>query len=106
MHRNFLQVMHHDAADNPGDQRTKEARAKAVTNPGTDSAWSQRRTFCNGITDVSGEERHHQRQTCNADIKQFFQIRIGYGIRHCTFAIQHDGNRQQNTARYHEGNHV
>ncbi|NYY78039.1 hypothetical protein DMI69_02625 [Escherichia coli] len=33
MHRNFLQVMHHDAADNPGDQRTKEARAKAVTNP-------------------------------------------------------------------------
>ena len=33
-------------------------------------------------------------------------VRIGYGIRHCAFAIQHDGNRQQNTARYHEGNHV
>ncbi len=106
MHRNFLQVMHHDAADNPGDQRTKEARTKAVTNPGTDSARSQRRTLCNGVTNVSGEERHHQRQTRNADIKQFFQIRIGYGIRHCAFAIQHDGNRQQNTARYHEGNHV
>ncbi|MGQ7147353.1 hypothetical protein ACUOA8_52500, partial [Escherichia sp. SS-MK2] len=27
----WLQVMHHDAADNPGDQCTKEARTKAVT---------------------------------------------------------------------------
>ncbi|CNT84082.1 Uncharacterised protein [Salmonella enterica subsp. enterica serovar Bovismorbificans] len=79
--------MHHDPADKSGDKCPEKARAEAVTHPGTNRARSQRGAFGNGVANVCGEERHHQRQPGDTDIKQFFKIRIGGGIGYGALAI-------------------
>ena len=106
MDRYFFQVIDHQTADHPSDQCAKEAGAEAVTYPGADGAGGQRGAVGDGVANVGGEKRDHQRQAGDANIKQFLQVGIGGGIRNRTFAIQHDGHRQQDPAGDHEGDHM
>ena len=106
MYGDFFQVIDHQAANHAGDQRAEETGAKAVAHPGADGAGGQRGAVRNGVADVGGEKGHHQRQPGDADIKKFLQIRVGGGIGYRAFAIQHDGDRQQDPAGDHEGDHM
>ncbi len=106
MHRDFFQVIDHDAADDPSNQRPEEPGAEAISDPGANRTRCQRGALGDGVTNIGRQERHHQGQPRHADIKQLFEVWIGRRIRHGTFAVQHDGNRQQDPTRYHKGDHV
>ena len=106
MHRDLLQVVDHQPADDPGNQRAEEAGAEAVADPGADGAGGQRRAVGDRVADIGCQKRHHQRQPGHADIKQFFQVRVGGGIGHRALAVQHDGDCQQDPTGHDKRDHM
>ena len=57
-------------------------------------------------SDIGCQKRHHQRQPGHADIKQFFQVRVGGGIGHRALAVQHDGDCQQDPTGHDKRDHM
>lgn len=87
MDRDFLQVVNHQAADHPGDQCAEKTGAKTVADPRANGARGQRRAVRNGVADIGRQKRHHQGQSGDANIKQFFQVGIRRAIGHGAFAV-------------------
>ena len=59
VHRDFLQVVNHQPANDPGNQRPEETGAEAVADPGADGAGGQRRAVGDGVADIGRQKWHH-----------------------------------------------
>ncbi len=60
----------------------RKAGAKTVADPRANGARGQRRAIRNGVADIGRQKRHHQGQSGDANIKQFFQVGIRRAIGH------------------------